>query len=158
MCSLAWVRASASAHYDSTMTALHALRLHFCKLLKALLCLLRFTCRLPTPGSEQLTVSFPFVAYSSRQQAQLLGTLPQSHTCANTLELPDYVEALTATEPLLMQEWQQAQDSWRRGGNSSSSSGCCQQLRQRCCDVLQDRLLVSCKPARYKCNTDLSQL
>ncbi|WIA11861.1 hypothetical protein OEZ85_011947 [Tetradesmus obliquus] len=75
--------------------------------------------RLPPPGSEQLTVSFPFVAYSSHQQAQLLGTLPQSHTCANTLELPDYVEALTATQPLLMQEWQQATASWRSGGQAA---------------------------------------
>jgi hypothetical protein len=102
-------------------------------------------CRLPAAGSEQLLISFPFVAYSSRQQAQLLGTLPQSHTCANTLELPNYVEALTATDAQLMQEWQQAVGLQEgRSESSSSSRGvCCLELRRRCCEVLQDRLLVS---------------
>eukprot|EP00882_Tetradesmus_deserticola_P012759 GHRQ01013524.1.p1 GENE.GHRQ01013524.1~~GHRQ01013524.1.p1 ORF type:complete len:218 (+),score=86.50 GHRQ01013524.1:219-872(+) len=96
--------------------------------------------RLPAPGSEQLLVSFPFVAYSSREQAQLLGTLPQSHTCANTLELPNYAEALTATDPQLMQEWQQYRD--QQGWGDDSSLGC-PKLTQRCCEVLQDRLLVA---------------
>jgi hypothetical protein len=39
-------------------------------------------CRLPAhPGSEQLVISFPFVACGLKDQQQLLGTLPQSHTC-----------------------------------------------------------------------------
>jgi hypothetical protein len=105
------------------------------------------SCRLPAPGSEQLLISFPFVAYSNRQQAQLLGTLPQSHTCANTLELPNYVEALTATDPQLMQECQQAEGLQEGRSSSSCRDSRCLELTRRCCEVLQDRLLVSLEPA-----------
>lgn len=70
------------------------------------------------------------MAYGTKQQLQLLGTLPQAHTCANTLELPNYVEALTATHPELVQP-----------GNSSLTAN--EALQRRCCEVLEDRLLVS---------------
>lgn len=43
---------------------------------------LYLACRLPAhPGSEQLVISFPFVACGLKDYLQLLGTLPQSHTC-----------------------------------------------------------------------------
>lgn len=54
------------------------------------------TDRLPAPGTEVLTISSPFVAYNTAQQAQMLGMLPQAHTCSNTLEMPNYWEALMA--------------------------------------------------------------
>jgi hypothetical protein len=52
--------------------------------------------RLPAPGSENLVVELPFVAYGLDGHRKTLMTLPQAHTCSNTLELPNYAEALLA--------------------------------------------------------------
>jgi hypothetical protein len=52
--------------------------------------------RLPAPGSEDLVVELPFVAYGLEGHRKTLMTLPQAHTCSNTLELPNYAEALSA--------------------------------------------------------------
>lgn len=83
--------------------------------------------------------------------------MPPRHVCSNTLELPDYAEALIATQRNLQAEWSaavcsadsthnpgpnaagmQASQSAEPAGNSS-----CPQLTQACCKVLEDRLLVS---------------
>lgn len=88
-------------------------------------------------------LSFPFVAYGMKQHQQLLGTLPQSHTCANTLELPNYTESLLATNPHLAQEWNAAAGV----GSGASISDArrmdgCKCLFEQCCHVMEDRLLV----------------
>ncbi|CAJ1439893.1 unnamed protein product, partial [Effrenium voratum] len=48
----------------------------------------------PEPGTEQLTVQMPFSAFSKDEHVEMLGKLPQAHTCTNTLELPNYYESL----------------------------------------------------------------
>jgi hypothetical protein len=57
-----------------------------------------------------LQVECPFVALGGAAgQQRLLATLPQAHTCTNTLELPNYWTALSATQPCMAHEqrWQQ---------------------------------------------------
>merc|ERR1719238_2709213 len=51
----------------------------------------------PEPGTEQLTVLLPFSAFTRQEYVEMLGMLPQAHTCTNTLELPNYYEALCET-------------------------------------------------------------
>ncbi|CAK0876057.1 unnamed protein product [Prorocentrum cordatum] len=51
----------------------------------------------PEPKTEQLTVQLPFSAFTRAEHAAMLGMLPQAHTCSNTLELPNYYEALLET-------------------------------------------------------------
>lgn len=51
---------------------------------------------LPPPMTEALKVDTPFSAFGAKQQAKLLATLPQAHSCTNTLELPNYYAALEA--------------------------------------------------------------
>eukprot|EP00405_Crypthecodinium_cohnii_P036017 CAMPEP_0206534596 /NCGR_PEP_ID=MMETSP0325_2-20121206/5639_1 /ASSEMBLY_ACC=CAM_ASM_000347 /TAXON_ID=2866 /ORGANISM="Crypthecodinium cohnii, Strain Seligo" /LENGTH=842 /DNA_ID=CAMNT_0054031429 /DNA_START=102 /DNA_END=2630 /DNA_ORIENTATION=- len=48
----------------------------------------------PEPGTEQLRVQLPFSAFSQDEHLAMLDMLPQAHTCTNTLELPNYYEAL----------------------------------------------------------------
>jgi len=48
----------------------------------------------PEPGTEQLTVQMPFSAFTKDEHVEMLGKLPQAHTCTNTLELPNYYESL----------------------------------------------------------------
>ncbi|KAK9808871.1 hypothetical protein WJX72_005512 [[Myrmecia] bisecta] len=50
--------------------------------------------RVPLPGMEVLRIELPFVAYNEADHRRLLTMLPQAHTCANTLELPDYWNSL----------------------------------------------------------------
>lgn len=54
--------------------------------------------RLPAPGTESLSVTFPFMPLGAEEQRAALRALPRGHTCANTLELPDYLGALLALE------------------------------------------------------------
>jgi hypothetical protein len=54
--------------------------------------------RLPPPGTEVLCICFPFAAYGPPQWRAALRTLPQAHTCTNTIELPDYAGALARLE------------------------------------------------------------
>lgn len=70
---------------------------------------------------------------------------------SNTLELPDYAEALIATQPELKQEWSNAiaagavAASSRHAGGSLGSSAC-PKLWQACCKLLDERLQVGdCK-------------
>lgn len=97
-------------------------------------------------GSERLTLSFPFVVYGIKQHQQLLGTLPQSHTCANTLELPNYAEAIILNDHQLAQEWRDAVDDMTKHGSSGSSTAqlllTCPNLVDRCRTVVEERLLV----------------
>lgn len=80
------------------------------------------------------------------------------HTCtirSNTLELPDYAEALLVTQPDLWREWAAAcggdslsgsQEHGAVAGGAVRGSGAvsaCPGLKQACCKVLEDRLLVS---------------
>jgi len=48
----------------------------------------------PEPGTEQLVIQLPFSAFSQDEYVSMLSMLPQAHTCTNTLELPNYHEAL----------------------------------------------------------------
>jgi hypothetical protein len=48
----------------------------------------------PEPGTERLIVELPFSAFSKAEYIAMLDMLPQAHTCTNTLELPNYYEAL----------------------------------------------------------------
>jgi len=48
----------------------------------------------PEPGTEQMLVQLPFSAFSQEEHIAMLNMLPQAHTCTNTLELPNYYEAL----------------------------------------------------------------
>ena len=52
--------------------------------------------RLPAAGSEDLVIELPFVSYGLDDHRKALLLLPQAHTCSNTLELPNYYEALQA--------------------------------------------------------------
>ena len=116
--------------------------------------MLHVSCRLPVAGSERLILSFPFVAYGLKQHHQLLGTLPQSHTCANTLELPIYAEALILTDSQLAREWADAAEGWAGHTNTSSCSQskllhACPTLLARCHRVLEERLMVRTSAIQY---------
>lgn len=52
--------------------------------------------RLPAPGSELFRIEMPFVPLKRKEVLEQLGMLPQAHTCENTLELPNYYDALLA--------------------------------------------------------------
>lgn len=54
--------------------------------------------RVPAAGIERLTISMPWtvMAGSLAEQQLQLQMLPQAHTCTNTLELPNYWQALLA--------------------------------------------------------------
>lgn len=48
----------------------------------------------PEPGTERLVIELPFSAFSKDEHMAMLSMLPQAHTCTNTLELPNYHDAL----------------------------------------------------------------
>jgi len=48
----------------------------------------------PEPGTERLLIELPFSAFSKDEHIAMLDMLPQAHTCSNTLELPNYHDAL----------------------------------------------------------------
>lgn len=48
----------------------------------------------PEPGTERLVIELPFSAFSQEEHLAMLSMLPQAHTCTNTLELPNYHDAL----------------------------------------------------------------
>ena len=54
--------------------------------------------RIPLPRTESIKIDTPFVAFGADEEALLFQTLPQSHTCDNVLEIPNYWRALLATE------------------------------------------------------------
>ncbi|CAK8999451.1 Probable E3 ubiquitin-protein ligase TOM1 (HECT-type E3 ubiquitin transferase TOM1) [Durusdinium trenchii] len=58
----------------------------------------------PEPGTEQLTVQMPFSAFTKDEHVEMLGKLPQAHTCTNTLELPNYYESLQESGRYAAQE------------------------------------------------------
>jgi hypothetical protein len=64
------------------------------------------------------------------------------HSCSNTLELPDYADALMATQPELKQEWTAWCDA--SDGQQHDVQRQCPQLVQACCKVLDDKLQVRC--------------
>lgn len=48
----------------------------------------------PEPGTERLIIQLPFSAFSKDEHIEMLSKLPQAHTCSNTIEIPNYYEAL----------------------------------------------------------------
>lgn len=48
----------------------------------------------PEPKTERLLIELPFSAFCKEETLAMLDLLPQAHTCSNTLELPNYYEAL----------------------------------------------------------------
>jgi hypothetical protein len=50
--------------------------------------------QLPAAGSEDLVIELPFVAYDLDGHRDMCRKLPQSHTCTNTLSLPNYLDSL----------------------------------------------------------------
>jgi len=50
--------------------------------------------RLPASGTEFLKIEMPFIAVGFEEHQQLIRMLPQSHTCDNILELPNYWEGI----------------------------------------------------------------
>jgi len=48
----------------------------------------------PESGTERLLIELPFSAFSKGEHSAMLDKLPQAHTCTNTLELPNYHDAL----------------------------------------------------------------
>lgn len=46
--------------------------------------------RLPAPLSESIKIELPFTPLGQDEWERMLGMVPQSHTCSNTLELPNY--------------------------------------------------------------------
>eukprot|EP00913_Durusdinium_trenchii_P000775 g723.t1 len=75
----------------------------------------------PEPGTEQLTVQMPFSGAREKRRrwqrtrpaldisrfprhVEMLGKLPQAHTCTNTLELPNYYESLQESGRYAAQE------------------------------------------------------
>jgi len=54
--------------------------------------------RLPARHAEFLTVELPFLPFGVDEQRRMLVMVPQSHTCDNILELPNYWEALLKTK------------------------------------------------------------
>jgi len=87
--------------------------------------------RLPLPGTELLRVELPFVALSTKDQQQMLGMLPQAHTCENILELPNYWEALLRTK------FPQATDATAISGSEKSH------LYAELKKVLEERLMLA---------------
>eukprot|EP01052_Picozoa_sp_SAG31_P017348 SAG31_NODE_1183_length_9510_cov_43.257040_6_plen_259_part_00 len=54
--------------------------------------------RLPAQGTEPLRIEMPFTCFGLSAKRQALRQLPQAHTCTNTLELPNYWDALNQVE------------------------------------------------------------
>jgi hypothetical protein len=68
---------------------------------RALLCFVTGIDRVPASGVERLAISMPWsvstvAAANVGEQKLQLQLLPQAHTCTNTLELPNYWQALVA--------------------------------------------------------------
>jgi len=55
--------------------------------------------KLPAPRAEKISIDMPFVAFGLEDYRRALEMIPQSHTCDNILELPNYWEALQKTKP-----------------------------------------------------------
>ncbi len=55
----------------------------------------------PIPAAQVLRITQPFVPLTALERRQALRMLPQAHTCANTLELPNYWQALLQVRALL---------------------------------------------------------
>jgi hypothetical protein len=55
--------------------------------------------RLPAKGTEFLAIENPNFQYTTEDAKKNLAMIPQSHTCDNILELPNYWTALVATAP-----------------------------------------------------------
>ena len=62
------------------------------------LSLLQGSEHLPLPKTESIKVEMPFVAFGADEELALFETLPQSHTCDNVLEIPNYWRSLLAVE------------------------------------------------------------
>jgi hypothetical protein len=52
--------------------------------------------KLPAPLTEELVLELPFFPLNMDDHRKMLMTLPQSHTCTNTLEMPNYWESIKA--------------------------------------------------------------
>ena len=64
-------------------------------------------------SGELLRVEMPFTFFGDEEKKSAWGTLPQAHTCSNTLELPNYCEAW---------QWHNQYNLQRRQGLSSQGS------------------------------------
>ncbi|DBA04176.1 TPA: hypothetical protein N0F65_004284 [Lagenidium giganteum] len=60
---------------------------------------------LPPRGSEFFRVEMPFTAATPDDYERLMLMLPQAHTCDNTLELPNYMQALCHTRGYDKANW-----------------------------------------------------
>lgn len=85
-----------------------------------------------------------------------LSRLPAHLNCSNTLELPDYADALLALQPELQEEWAALSDG--RGGQQLPGGGC-PQLVTMCRKVFEEKLKVwhgllgsSWRPTRAVCS------
>jgi len=81
---------------------------------------------LPAPQTEPLVIELPFYAANTHQHKQILHMLPQSHTCSNTLELPNYYESFAFLA---------AQES--RAIREPST------IYKKTCDILHQKLLMA---------------
>ena len=61
-------------------------------------CVLQGSEHLPLPKTESIKIEMPFVAFGVDEELALFETLPQSHTCDNVLEIPNYWRSILATE------------------------------------------------------------
>ena len=107
-------------------------------------------------GPQGLTAQFSCsAAAKGRNTCALTGCICYVLYCSNTLELPDYAEALMATSPQLKEEWAAACKVHSTGSRLSAgataskpiggavlAADLCPASVQECCKVLQDRLEV----------------
>jgi len=86
--------------------------------------------KLPAPFTEFLTVEQPFVPLGNDDLKKMMDMLPQSHTCDNILELPNYWKALVKFEGHPRADGTLHKDEERR-------------LRERLKEILKTKLLIA---------------
>ena len=65
--------------------------------------------KLPSAGTEFLTIEMPFLPLSVDDHKKMLLMVPQSHTCDNILELPNYWEAICKVSENEGKGWSRAE-------------------------------------------------
>ena len=95
--------------------------------------------RLPPPGGEVLTIQPPFDA-DGLEGKELLGMLPQAHTCDNLLELPNYWEGLCVARRASPSTVQAAEQEAEQATGGRSASPEAQALLDELASILHARL------------------
>ena len=101
------------------------------------------------PKTEHIRVEFPLSAMSPRENDAALARLPSSHTCDNTLELPNYLDALllgsqspwaitTKARPTAMIGESEKDKAWRSLSDDERTA-----LIEKTTDILQSKLLTA---------------